>query len=44
MTPVVEYIKNVGKSFVYTTVEELGMNMPATKEFMESNEELFKDT
>ena len=44
MTPVVEYIKNVGKSFVYTTVEELGMDMPATKEFMESNEELFKDT
>lgn len=44
MTPVVEYIKNVGKSFVYTTVDRLGMDMPATKEFMESNEELFKDT
>lgn len=44
MTPVVEYIKNVGKSFVYTTVEQLGVDMPATKEFMESNEELFKDT
>ena len=44
MTPVVEYIKNVGKSFVYTTVDRLQSDMPATKEFMESNEELFKDT
>ena len=43
MTPVVEYIKNVGKSFVYTTVDQLKMDMPATNEFMESNEELFKD-
>ena len=44
MTPVVEYIKNVGKSVVYTTTKQLEMDMPATKEFMESNEELFKDT
>ena len=44
MTPVTEYIKNLGKSVKYTAVEYLGYNMPATKEFMESNEELFKDT
>ena len=43
MSPVAEYIKNVGKSVVYSTIDYTKQNAPATSEFLESNEELFKD-
>ena len=43
MSPVAEYIKNIGKSVVYSTIDYTKENAPATSEFLESNEELFKD-
>lgn len=43
MSPVAEYLKNIGKSVVYSTIDYTKENAPATSEFLESNEELFKD-
>lgn len=40
---VATYISNLGKSVVYSTVDKVKKEMPATAEFKESNQELFKD-
>ncbi len=44
MSPVAKYIKNIGKSVVYASIDYTQETMPATKEFVETNDELFKDT
>ena len=43
MSPVAEYIKNVGKSVAYAAYNYTTDTMPATSEFMETNDELFSD-
>ena len=43
MSPVAEYIKNVGKSVAYAAYDYTTNTMPATSEFMETNDELFSD-
>ena len=37
------YVKNVGKSVAYATVKSLELNAPSIKEFMDSNNEIFKN-
>ena len=43
MSPVAEYIKNVGKSVAYAAYDYTTDTMPATSEFIETNNELFSD-
>ena len=43
MSPVAEYIKNVGKSVAYAAYDYATDVMPATSEFIENNNELFSD-
>ena len=43
MNAVQSYLKNIGKSVKYATVAYVEKNAPATKEFKETNSELFKD-
>ena len=43
MSPVAEYIKNVGKSVAYAAYDYTTSTMPATSEFVETNNELFSD-
>ena len=43
MTPVTEYVKNLGKSFKYATFKYLEREAPAITEFTNTNEELFRD-
>ena len=40
---VTEYVKNLGKSVAYSTVDYFKGSMEDTSEFIESNQELFKD-
>ena len=40
---VTEYVKNLGKSVAYSTVDALKDTMEDTSEFIETNQELFKD-
>ena len=43
LNPVTEYLKNVAKSVKYATVAYIDTNAPATKEFRDTNKELFQD-
>ena len=40
---VTEYVKNLGKSVAYSTVDYFKSSMEDTSDFIESNQELFKD-
>ena len=40
---VTEYVRNVGKSVQYATIDYFKGSMSETSEFMENNQELFKD-
>ena len=43
MNPVTEYIKNMGKSVGYATIDHISQKSPAAASFAESNQQLFKD-
>ena len=38
-----EYVKNVGKSVGYAAIEGIKMNTPGMKDFMETNNDIFKE-
>ena len=40
---VTEYIKNVGKSVAFSAIEGVKENTPGIKDFLETNEDIFKD-
>lgn len=40
---VTEYIKNVGKSVAFATIEGVKDNTPGIKDFLDTNEDIFKD-
>lgn len=43
MTKISDYIKNLGKSVAYSTIDKIQEIAPATSEFVQSNEQLFKE-
>ena len=43
MNPVAEYIKNIGRSVKYATVQHLSEKSPAAASFVESNQDLYKE-
>ena len=40
---VTEYVKNLGKSVAFSTVDYFKDTMPETSDFLETNQELFKE-